>query len=142
MFSAQLQDPIITKITSALLPVGICGDTHIPKRDGQKQASVLMPLVRRENEWQILLTKRPLHLENHPGQIAFPGGKTETGETPCEGALRETQEEVGIEAHHIHLLGRLPSFNAASQYRITPYVGLFSPQAKIIPDPGEVEEAF
>ncbi len=142
MFSQELKDPVITNIMAALLPVSIQGDTHVPKRDGQRPASVLMPLVRREAGWQVLLTKRPLHLQNHPGQVAFPGGRTETGETPCEGALRETCEEVGITSDHIHLLGRLPSFNAVSEYRVTPYVGLFSPRAKIMADPGEVEEVF
>ena len=142
MFSAYLADPLIAKITGALEPIDIDGDTHIPKREGQRPAAVLMPLVQRENEWQVLLTRRPMHLPRHPGQIAFPGGRTEAGELPCEAALRETHEEVGIAARDIHLLGRLPSFNAASEYRVTPFVGLLNPAAKIIPDPGEVEEVF
>ena len=141
MFSCFLQDPIIAKISEVLEPIDMSDDTHIPKREGQRPAAVLMPLVMR-GEWQVLLTRRPMHLQNHPGQIAFPGGRTEEGERPYQAALRETHEEVGIAASDIHLLGRLPSFNAASEYRVTPLVGLLNPDAKIIPDPGEVDEVF
>jgi len=142
MFREFLADPLIVKITSALEPIDIDCDTHIPKRDGQRPAAVLMPLVMRSDEWHVLLTRRPMHLPKHPGQIAFPGGRTEAGELPREAALRETHEEVGIAAHNVHLLGRLPSFNAVSEYRVTPFVGLLNPLAEIIPDPGEVDEAF
>ena len=142
MFSAHLDDPIIAQISAHLLPIDMCDDTHLAKRDGQRQASVLMPLVMRENLWHVLLTKRPMHMPSHPGQVAFPGGRTETGETPCQGALRETQEEVGVLANDIHLLGRLPSFDAVSEYRVTPFVGLLSPKASIVPDPNEVDDVF
>ncbi len=142
MFSAHLDDPIITQISANLLPIDMCDDTHLAKRDGQRQASVLMLLVWRANVWHVLLTKRPMHMPSHPGQVAFPGGRTEIGETPCQGALRETHEEVGVAAHDIHLLGRLPSFNAVSEYRVTPFVGVLNPTANIIADSGEVEEVF
>ena len=81
-------------------------------------------------------------MPSHAGQISFPGGRTEAGETPHAGAIRETHEEVGIAGKDIHLLGRLPSFDAVSLFRVTPFVGLINPAAKIIPDPGEVDEAF
>ncbi len=142
MFSAHLDDPIIAQISAHLLPIDMCDDTHLAKRDGQRQASVLMPLVMRENLWHVLLTKRPMHMPSHPGQVAFPGGRTETGETPCQGALRETHEEIGVVAHDINLLGRLPSFDAVSEYRVTPFVGLLSPKASIVPDPNEVDDVF
>ena len=142
MFSGYLQDPLITSVQSVLKPIPIQSGTHIPRRDGQRPASVLIPLVRRGADWHVLLTRRPLHLDKHPGQIAFPGGRTESGETPCAGALRETHEEIGIAADDIHLLGRLASFNAVSEYRITPFVGILNPRAQITPDPGEVDEVF
>jgi len=139
MFS--LGDPLIERVGAALQPVDVCDDTHIPKRDGQRQASVLMPLVKRD-EWKVLLTRRPMHMPTHPGQISFPGGRTEAGETPCQGALRETHEEVGVAATDIKLLGRLPSFNAASQFRVTPFVGILNPAATIIPCANEVEDVM
>ena len=142
MFRSSLDDPLIVRVKAALDPLQIEGDTHVPKRTGQRPASVLMPLVLRAADWHVLLTRRPMHMKSHAGQVSFPGGRTEIGETPCEGALRETYEEVGIGREDIHLLGRLPSFNAVSEYRITPYVGIFNPAAIITPDPGEVDAVF
>jgi len=81
-----------------------------------------MPLIKRR-EWVVLLTQRPMTMPRHPGQISFPGGRRESFETAMEAALRETEEEVGIAPQDIHVLGRLPSFNAVSEYRVTPYVG-------------------
>ncbi len=141
-FKAYLAEPLIKNITSVLDPIAMSDDSHIPKRDGQRAAAVLLPLVFREKSWQVLLTRRPLHMARHPGQIAFPGGRTEKGEQPYEAALRETHEEIGVAARGVHLLGRLPSFNAASQYRVTPFIGLLDPAAEIRPDAGEVEEVF
>ncbi|MBN4055882.1 CoA pyrophosphatase [bacterium AH-315-J23] len=139
MFS--LDDPLIKRISAVLRSVDMCDDSHIPKRDGQRPATVLMPLIKRD-EWKVLLTRRPMHMPTHPGQISFPGGRTEAGETPCQGALRETHEEVGIAAPDIHLLGRLPSFNAVSEFRVTPFVGIINPSAEIIPCANEVEETI
>jgi len=138
MFS--LDDPLISRISDVLLPVELCDESHIPRREGQRPATVVVPLIKRE-EWQVLLTRRPMHMQRHPGQISFPGGRTEPGETPCQGALRETHEEVGVCASDIHLLGRLPSFNAVSEYRVTPFVGVINPAAKFILCQDEVEEA-
>ncbi len=139
MFS--LDDPLIKRVGAVLKTVDMCDDSHIPKREGQRPATVLMPLVKRD-EWKVLLTRRPMHMPTHPGQISFPGGRTEPGETPCEGALRETHEEVGVVASDVHLLGRLPSFNAVSEFRVTPFVGVLNPSAKIIPCASEVEETI
>lgn len=132
---------IITKITDGLLPIAIEDAEHAVKRDGQRRAAVLMPIVMRDN-WRVILTQRPDTMPSHPGQISFPGGKIELGETPEQAVLRETKEEVGIFAKDIELLGRLPSFNAVSEYRVTPYVGIVNPEAQIIADPGEVADVF
>lgn len=132
---------IIAKITEGLLPIAIEDAEHAVKRDGQRRAAVLMPIVMRDN-WRVILTQRPDTMPSHPGQISFPGGKIELGETPEQAVLRETKEEVGIFAKDIELLGRLPSFNAVSEYRVTPYVGIVNPEAQIIADPGEVADVF
>lgn len=81
-------------------------------------------------------------MPSHPGQIAFPGGKAEVGETIAQTALRETEEEIGLGSGDVKLLGRLPSFDAVSQYRVTPFVGVVQPMAKITGDPREVESVF
>ena len=132
---------IISRISDALLPVAINGNDDAIKRAGQRRAAVLMPLVKRE-EWQVILTQRPESMPSHPGQISFPGGKIEDGETAEQAVLRETEEEIGVANTDIDLIGRLPSFNAVSQYRVTPFVGIVDTSAKIKPDPTEVKEAF
>lgn len=134
-------DGLIARISSNLLPVAVTDGSDQPVRPGQRPASVLMPLIHRD-DWQVLLTRRPLHMPSHGGQISFPGGRTEAGEQPHEGALRETREEIGVGAQMITLLGRLPSFNAISNYRVTPFVGVLEARAKITPCEREVEEVF
>jgi len=134
-------DAVLNKVRKALLPLTISNGADEVKRDGQRRAAVLLPLVLRD-DWQVILTQRPETMPSHAGQIAFPGGKAEIGETIAQTALRETEEEIGIGADHIELLGRLQSFNATGQYRVTPFVGVVAPTAKIIPDPREVESAF
>jgi len=134
-------DPIIAKLLAGLLPVPIFDAADEIKRKGQRGASVLMPLVMR-GEWQVILTQRPQTMPQHAGQIAFPGGKREAGETALEAALRETEEEIGLKEISIEIIGRLPSFNAVSDYRVTPFVGVIDPTAKITADPHEVADVF
>ena len=134
-------DVVLDKVRNALLPLKISDGSDQVKRDGQRKAAVLLPLVMR-GEWQVILTQRPETMPSHPGQIAFPGGKAEVGETIAQTVLRETEEEIGVMSDDIELLGRLPSFNAVSEYRVTPFVGVVASTAKIIPDPREVESAF
>lgn len=136
-----INDPMITKIQKALLPVDILDGTDEVKRDGQRRAAVLMPLVMRK-DWQVILTQRPETMPQHPGQISFPGGKVEKGETAQGATLREVEEEIGVPSQDITLLGRLPSFDAVSEFRVTPFIGIIDPGAKIIPDPHEVADVF
>ena len=136
-----MSDDVIHTVMKALLPLEITDGTNEIKREGQRKAAVLMPLVKRES-WNIILTQRPETMPSHAGQIAFPGGKAEPDETIARTALRETEEEIGVGEEHIELLGRLPSFDAVSSYRITPFVGIVSSTAKVMPDPREVESVF
>lgn len=126
----------------ALHPIGINAGDDRPTRDGQRRASVLMPLIPREAGWTVLLTQRPETMPTHAGQISFPGGRTEDGETALHAALRETHEEVGIPRDEIKVLGRLDSFDAVGEFRITPYVAIIWPHAEIIPCEREVADAF
>ncbi|WP_025620955.1 NUDIX hydrolase, partial [Vibrio parahaemolyticus] len=74
-----------------------------------RDAAVLIGFVDRPEGLQVILTKRAEHLRHHPGQISFPGGKFEPEDIHLVNtALRETNEEVGIEDKHIHVFGQLP----------------------------------
>ena len=135
-------DPVIQNVLSAILPVTSLGGQDEVKRDGQRVAAVMIPLVERDEQWHVILTQRPDTMPSHPGQIAFPGGKREFGETTLNAGLRETEEEIGIDRQFVTIVGRLPSFNVISNYRVTPFIGLIDPKAEITPDPHEVADVF
>lgn len=135
-------DPMIRNVLSSVLPVSsLLGEDEV-KRDGQRVAAVMIPLVERGDEWNVILTQRPDTMPSHPGQIAFPGGKREFGESTLNAALRETEEEIGVARHFVTIIGRLPSFDAVSSFRVTPFIGLINPEAVITPDPHEVADVF
>lgn len=105
-------------------------------------ASVLVPLVLRDNI-TVLLTERTAHLNDHPGQISFPGGRVQAGDADATAtALRETEEEVGLAASHIDVLGRLPEYTTGTGFIVTPVVALVRPDFSPQPDPFEVAEVF
>lgn len=107
-----------------------------------RPAAVLAPLILHDGPPRFLLTLRAGHLSAHAGQIAFPGGRLEPGETPVEAVLRETREETGIGPAHVDLIGRLDAYETVTQFRITPFVGVLRPGYVLKPDPGEVADLF
>ena len=105
-------------------------------------AAVLLPIVLRP-EPTVLLTLRTPHLSTHSGQIAFPGGRVdETDAGAVAAALREAQEEIGLEPHFAEVLGQLPVYVTGSAFHITPVVALISPGFTLIPNPYEVADIF
>jgi 8-oxo-dGTP pyrophosphatase MutT (NUDIX family) len=106
-------------------------------------AAVLVPIVVHAGVASLLLTVRSSHLRSHAGQISFPGGRLEpTDIDPAAAALRETQEEIGIDPADIELLGFLSDQIIRSGYRITPVVGLLRPGFTLRVDVAEVAEVF
>ena len=106
-------------------------------------ASVLVPLVMRDDGLHVLLTQRTAHLRDHAGQISFPGGRAETHDDDAVAtALRETEEEVGLTRQHIEVIGTLPTYATVTSYVVTPVVGLVRPEFTLAPDRFEVEEVF
>ena len=105
------------------------------------EAAVLVPLVLHDDP-TVLLTLRSSRLNSHAGQVSFPGGRIEAGETPEQAALREAQEEVGLDPAVPELLGRLPTLLTGTGYLVTPVVALLRPPFALQSDPGEVAEAF
>ena len=90
-------------------------------------AAVLVPLVEREADATVLMTTRSSELRQHSGQIAFPGGKVDAGETPCQAALRETQEEIGLNPNNVEPIGYLDPYLTGTGFRILPVVALVTP---------------
>ena len=107
-------------------------------------AAVLMPLVDRPDGLSVLLTRRASHLPHHAGQISFPGGRLEPGDADVVAtALRETEEEIGLDRRFVSVAGFLPDhLIPVSGYRVTPVVSFIRPGFELRPDPTEVEEAF
>jgi 8-oxo-dGTP pyrophosphatase MutT (NUDIX family) len=105
-------------------------------------AAVLVPIIARPAP-TILLTTRAGHLRRHAGQISFPGGRLEASDAdPVAAALRETEEEVGIAAHFVRVLGFLPDQLVLTGYRVTPVVALVNPGCALRSDDAEVAETF
>ena len=106
-------------------------------------ASVLIPLVMRGHGLTVLLTQRTTHLSSHSGQIAFPGGKADPEDsTATETALREAEEEIGLDRHFVEVLGSLPIYTTGSAYIVTPVVGLVHANYTMTVNPHEVADAF
>ncbi|MEL6686410.1 MAG: CoA pyrophosphatase [Pseudomonadota bacterium] len=135
-------DAIERKLRHAFLPIQITDGTHKITQETQRVAAVLLPFVRRPSGWHLIYTQRPETMPSHAGQISFPGGKAEKGERVLDAALRETEEEIGIKPAAVDVIGRLPSFDARGFFRVTPFAGIVDPDAEMIINPGEVEEAF
>ena len=119
-------------------------DLTLPERAfASTPAAVLVPIVRHTAGLTVLLTQRAPHLKMHSGQVSFPGGRIDPGDaSPEAAALRETAEEIGLEASRVELIGRLSEYRTGTGYRITPVVGLVTPPFDLRPDPGEVTEIF
>ena len=105
-------------------------------------AAVLVPIVMRERP-MVLLTERTTHLSTHSGQVAFPGGKSdETDADAAHTALREAQEEVGLDARFVEVVGTLPTYTTGTQFIVTPVVALVQPDHKLTLNAFEVADAF
>lgn len=106
-----------------------------------KRSSVLLLLYPDNNSLNLALIKRPAHMKHHAGQIAFPGGKIEKGETALETALRETEEEIGIETKNIKILGSLSElYVEVSGFLIHPYVAWLSEKPEFEINKNEVDK--
>ncbi len=116
---------------------------HLIRRDNLRDAAVLIPVVDHGDEASVILTKRTEKLRNHSGQVAFPGGRIDpTDPTPEFAALRETVEEIGLDAEHVEVVGRMPDYVAGSGFRIAPVLGIVRPGFHLTINPHEVDTAF
>ena len=107
-----------------------------------RQAAVLMPFFEQDGDWRLLLTRRTDEVETHKGQISFPGGMREEGETLEQTAIRETFEEIGIAAESVEILGRFRDYLSITDVRVTPFAAVVRQPFNITPHAHEVAEVL
>lgn len=104
-------------------------------------AAVLVPVVIGPTPG-ILLTKRNAHLNSHAGQVSFPGGRMDAGESAEAAALREAEEEIALSPRQVEVLGRMTDYVTGTGFRITPVLGVLPPGLALRPSPEEVDSVF
>jgi len=101
-------------------------------------AAVLIPIIESDSGLLLLFTRRTETVRFHKGQISFPGGAQDGSEPLETTAVRETEEETGVLPEKLRILGRFHDYLSSSNYRVTPFVALVSPDAQFVPNPAEV----
>jgi 8-oxo-dGTP pyrophosphatase MutT (NUDIX family) len=98
------------------------------------RAAVLIPLYRHRGELHVVLTKRTDRVEHHKGEISFPGGARDPADIDLVAtALRESDEEIGLESKHVEVIGRVDDFITISRFHVTAYVGALDPDVSPYP---------
>ncbi|CAM4145506.1 CoA pyrophosphatase [Bordetella muralis] len=124
-------------------PLGSTEYRHPGREGAPVLAAVLIPMVVHPEGVSIMLTQRTAHLYDHAGQISFPGGRVETSDaSPIATALREAEEETGLSAEYVDVLGSMPAYLTSTGFSITPVLSLVRPGFTLKPDVFEVAEIF
>ena len=136
-------DPLSAALSEILQSDYDLNPTLRPSGEGPlRPAAVLVPLIERAEGISVLLTRRAETLRQHTGQIAFPGGRCDPGETPWQTALREAEEEIGLAPSLVEAAGLLSPYETVTGYRVVPVVGFVRPDFDLTINPAEVAEAF
>ena len=119
----------------------LMSDSRFADLDRTADAAVLIAVTERSDP-TVILTQRPRTMRDHPGQVAFPGGKVEDGENAVDAALREAWEELAIEPENVRLIGTTDRYQTGTGFDITPVLATVPRDLSIRPDPREVESWF
>ena len=139
--------PGFDRLRAALSSVPLPASVYLVEDCGEGEdlipAAVLFSIVLRDHEPSVLLTQRNPDLKDHPGQISFPGGRVEPQDvSPAATALREAEEEVGLDPARVEVVGYLPVYRTVTGFCVTPVVAIVKPPVDLRPDPGEVADVF
>ncbi|MEK9164927.1 MAG: CoA pyrophosphatase [Chloroflexota bacterium] len=108
-----------------------------------RPAAVLAPLYQHDGEWRLLFTQRTDTVDEHKGQVSFPGGSVDAGDgSPEDTALRESEEEIGLRRSDVTVIGRLDDLITVTQWHITPVVGVIPYPYKFVINPVECSAVF
>lgn len=143
LLANRLQQPLPGRAAQQQFePEGAEG-RHFQTPASPRAAAVIALLYPHQDGWRLPLTVRPDTLAAHPGQISFPGGAVETGESTGQAALRELDEELGVPPSEVELLGPLsPLYVFASRFLVQPWLGLARAEPRWRPSPEEVAEVL
>ena len=143
------RDVIVSKLDplDVLMPVGqsdydLNPLARPPGVTERRPAAVLVPLIERPHGLTVLLTKRAETLRQHTGQVAFPGGRCDADETAIEAALREAEEEIGLDRSFVEPVGLLTPYETITRYDVTPVVAFVKPGFTLTLSAAEVDAVF
>lgn len=105
-------------------------------------AAVLIAVTDVAHDPQVILTQRPRAMRDHPGQVAFPGGKIDPGEDAITAALREAEEELALPRECVRVIGTTDTYHTGTGFIVTPVLGVVPPGLNLVPSPAEVEAWF
>ena len=133
----------LSKINTSLTSDNDLMENEVVRTENLIEAAVLIPIVERNNGLKVILTKRSNNLKQHPGQVSFPGGKSEkTDKSLVATALRETREEIGINNKNVEILGQLSKHVTITGFKITPFIGKIRTGFSTKIQTSEVSEIF
>lgn len=120
---------------------GLLSDSRFASAERAIDAAVLIAITDRP-EPGVILTQRPRGMRDHPGQVAFPGGKVDPGEDAVTAALREAEEELALDRSEVRIIGPTDRYQTGTGFDVTPVLGVVPPDLAISPNPCEVEAWF
>lgn len=141
---ASIHDPLARAFAEGHARVisDLLSDAHFARDGRSTPAAVLIAITDLPNDPQIILTQRPQAMRDHPGQVAFPGGKIDPGEDAITAALREAEEELALPRDAVRVIGTSDIYHTGTGFVVTPVVGVVPPGLALTPNPQEVEAWF